>query len=85
MKEGRKYILIPKALITKEMVDAAIETSLSTLAKYIDTDKKEYYWLKFRGDIPMFSTYETKTDIEAKSLAKEYEKIRDAGKNIKLK
>lgn len=70
MIEERKYILIPKELITKKMVGASIETSLSTLSKYIDTDKKEYYWLKFRGDIPMFSTYETKTNIEAKSLAK---------------
>jgi len=80
MIKERKYILIPKVLITKEMVDEAIETSLSTLAKYIDADKKEYYWLKFRGDIPMFSTYETKTDIEAKSLVKKYEKTRDVGK-----
>jgi hypothetical protein len=64
-------------LITKEMVDLAIETSLDTLAKFVDVDDKEYFWLKFNKIPALFKSYKSKTHAEALTLKKEVEKVNE--------
>lgn len=59
------------------MVDLAIETSLDTLAKFVDVDDKEYFWLKFNKIPALLKSYKTKTLTEALTLKKETKKAKE--------
>jgi len=53
MKIDRTYILIEKKLVTQDMVDACIQTSLETLStEKVVGDDKIYTVLKWEGNKP---------------------------------
>jgi hypothetical protein len=80
----KKYILVPKEEITREMADKAV-TEFDKKVLYVAPDEKEYYWLSFEVEIPEeLKIYSEKTQAQAKLLAKSYENTKgtDHGEDL---